>query len=76
MGVITAAKWPFPHFNVPDNQAARRGRNVRPRRGCQTPNYDEMMKERPGRLPAGITRHRCRRSLAGEIIGAPAVIVG
>lgn len=47
MGVITAAKWPFPHFNVPDNQAARRGRDVRPRRGCQTPNYDEMMKERP-----------------------------
>lgn len=26
MAVITAVKWPLSHFNVPDNQAARRGR--------------------------------------------------
>lgn len=47
MGVITAAKWPFPHFNVPDNQAARRGHDWGPSRRCQTPNDDEMMEERP-----------------------------
>lgn len=44
MGVITAVKWPLLHFNVPDNQAAHRGHGVGPRRSCQTPNYDGMIK--------------------------------
>lgn len=70
MGVITAAKWPLPHFNVPDNQAARRGHGVGPRRRCQTPNFDKMIKGQTDGCQGGTARHRCRWSVVGggEII--------
>lgn len=63
MGVITAVKWPLPHFNVPDNQAARRGHGVGPRGGCQTPNYDEMIKGQADGCQGRTAHHLCRWSV-------------